>query len=65
MMSSGQPTTIIQLLSKTKMFKATLPHDKIFALISLASDLDPDFQDKFIDYDKPLVDIQSNWQRFA
>jgi hypothetical protein len=40
------------------MFKATLSHDKIFALISLASDLDLDFLDKFIDYDKPLVDIQ-------
>jgi hypothetical protein len=57
-MSSGQPPTIIQLLSETKMFQATLPQDKIFALVGLASDLDPDFLDKFIDYDKPLVDIQ-------
>jgi hypothetical protein len=56
--SSGRPPTIIQLLSETKMFQATLPHDKIFALVGLASDLDPDFLDKFIDYDKPLVDIQ-------
>lgn len=57
-MSSGQRPSIIQLLSETKMFQATIPHDKIFALVGLASDLDPDFLDKFIDYDKPLVDIQ-------
>lgn len=65
MMSSGQPPTIIQLLNETKMFRATLPQDKIFALAGLASDLDPDFLDKFIDYDKPLVEIQIGLAKFC
>jgi hypothetical protein len=57
-MAAGEPLSITQLLYRTRMCQSTVPQDKIFALVGLASDLDRQFLDKFIDYDKPLVDVQ-------
>lgn len=55
------PRYIINLLAKTKTFKATDPRDKIFALVSLSTDLDTDF----IDYNKSAADIQIEIAKFG
>jgi hypothetical protein len=51
---AGDPPTILDLLMYTRMFKATQPHDKIFALVGLASDISTNF----IDYKKSPSDVQ-------
>jgi hypothetical protein len=48
------PRYIVNLLERTKAFKATDPRDKIFALVSLSTDLGTGF----IDYNKSLADVQ-------
>jgi hypothetical protein len=54
MIRHGQPPSILQLLVSTRMFKATDPRDKIFALVGLASDVDSNF----IDYNLSVADVQ-------
>jgi hypothetical protein len=50
----GVKPKIYQLLMSTRAFKATEPLDKIYALISLCSDVST----SFIDYDKRLDEVQ-------
>lgn len=51
---AGDLPTILDLLIDTRIFKATQPCDKIFALVGLASDISPNF----INYKKSLADVQ-------
>jgi hypothetical protein len=51
---AGDRPTILDLLMDTRMFKATQPCDKIFALVGLASDISPNF----INYKKSPADVQ-------
>ena len=46
------------LLKRTRIFKSKDPRDHIFALISLASSLDPEFRSRLIDYIKIFLDVQ-------
>ncbi len=52
--NNGQGLPIMQLLISTRSFQATVPHDKIFALVSLSHDTPPGF----IDYEKPIAQVQ-------
>jgi len=49
---------MLELLNIIRVFKATDPRDKFFAITSLASDMDAIFADEFIDYNKSLTNIQ-------
>jgi len=50
---------MLELLNNTRTFQATDPRDKIFAVVGLASDLDPAFVETFVDYEKTLVQVQT------
>jgi hypothetical protein len=58
---AGDPPTILDLLMETRMFKATQPRDKIFALVGLASDISPNF----IDYEKSPADVQIEFAKMC
>ena len=54
MHDAGTAFTIFDLLWQTRLFKASEPRDKIFGLVSLASDVEADF----IDYGRDIRDLQ-------
>lgn len=54
LLDRGEQPTILQLLQSTRVFRATEPCDKFFALIALSSNISTNF----IDYDKPLAEVQ-------
>jgi hypothetical protein len=58
---ANDPPTIMDLLMHTRMFKATQPCDKIFALVSLASDISLNF----INYKKSPADVQIELARMC
>ena len=49
---------ILELLNNTRMFKATDPRDRIFALVDLASHFDPGFAKRLVNYNKSFRDVQ-------
>ena len=54
MIDTGVALKICQLLMNSRVFKATEPRDRIYALIGLCSDV----SNTFIDYDKHIEDVQ-------
>ncbi|KAF1999212.1 HET-domain-containing protein [Amniculicola lignicola CBS 123094] len=55
LLDTGKHLTILQLLVKTRAFKATQAHDKIFALVGLSSNVSTDI----IDYKESIAKIQT------
>ncbi|KAK0611308.1 heterokaryon incompatibility protein-domain-containing protein [Immersiella caudata] len=51
--------SVLELLNNTRGFHATDPRDKIFAVVGLAGDMNRDFVETFVDYDKSLDEVQT------
>ena len=51
--------SMVELRNNTRNFQATDPRDRVFAVVGLASDLDPEFVRSLVDYEKSLADIQT------
>ncbi|KAF2399295.1 HET-domain-containing protein [Trichodelitschia bisporula] len=56
--------SLLELLNHTRLFNATEPRDKIFALVNLAGDINPSFVEGYINYDKPLADVQIDLAKY-
>ena len=53
-LGNGESLTLLHLLNRMRMFEASVPHDKIFSLVSLSSDVTAGI----IDYGRNITDLQ-------